>query len=240
VTEGWGSPPQGQWPPPPPPPGWGQYPPQYPPPVAPQRTEPLSTWSLILGILSFFVCWVIGGIAAIITGSRAKKAIDASGGAKTGRSAAVAGQVLGWSNIGLSVVVGILAAVIAVFASHHQSYTSLHQGDCFNRSGGIFSALVSKVSCDKPHQDEVVGRFDAPDSSWPGASGIQAIAQPQCSTLVEQYVTPPPQGVVVGWIYPGHRSWDSGTRTVVCTVRNADGSKRRGSLRGGVGPTTTG
>jgi hypothetical protein len=194
----------------------------------------------VLGILSFFVCWVIGAIAAIIAGSRAKKAIDVSGGAKTGRSAAVAGQVLGWVNIGLSVGLGILIAVIAVFASHHQTYTSLHQGDCFNRNGGVFSTLVSKVSCDKPHEQEVVGRFEAPDSSWPGASGVQAIAEPQCSTFAQQYVGAPVSGVELVWIYPDRQNWDDGTRTIVCTVRNADASKRRGSLRSGLGPTTTG
>ena len=243
----------GGWPPPPPPPpsGWGQqqppyppppYPPPYPsyPPPAPQQTEPLSTWSLVLGILSFFVCWVVGGIAAIITGGRAKKAIDASGGSKTGRGAAVAGQVLGWINIVVGAGLGVLIAVIAVYASNHQSYTSLHQGDCFNRSAGILSGLVSKVPCDQPHQQEVVGRFDAPDGSWPGASGIETIASPQCSAFAEQYIGSPVQGVELIWIYPGKRSWDNGNRTVVCSVRNADGTKRRGSLHGGVSPTTTG
>jgi hypothetical protein len=196
--------------------------------------------SLVLGIASFFVCYVIGGIAAIITGSRAKKAIDASGGTKGGRSSAVAGQVLGWINVAVGVGLGILIAVIAVFASHHQSYASLEPGDCFNRNAGILSMWVAKVSCNGPHQQEVVGTFEAPDGSWPGASGIQALAQPQCSTFAQQYVGAPTAGVQLLWIYPGHRSWNNGTRTVVCSVRNADGTKRRGSLRGGLGSTTTG
>jgi hypothetical protein len=42
------------------------------------------------------------------------------------------------------------------------------------------------------------------------------------------------------WFYPGRASFNSGTRKVVCAVRNADGTKRTGSLRSGVGAATEG
>jgi hypothetical protein len=271
-TPGWGPPPAGGgWPPPPPPSGagweappppsgpggswvppgqaaWAQgpYPPYgsgYPPPG--QATESLSVWSLVLGIASFVVCPVVGGIAAIITGSKGKKAIRNAGGVKTGSGMATAGQLLGWANIALSIGAAALIVVVVAFFSHHKSYTALQPGDCFNNGTGRLgrTSLVTTVSCSKPHQQEAVGAFDfqASDSAaWPGAGGIAQVAGPHCSSLAASYVGHPDSLLQSVYWYPTAPAWDRGTRKVVCAVHNRDGSDRIGSVHDSLGPSTNG
>jgi hypothetical protein len=235
--------------PPPPPtyPGYGapgyQGPPGYPGygvgyggPYPPQaaKNEPLSVWSLVLGIISYVVCPLVAAIPAIITGGRAKKAIDRSGGMKTGRGMAQAGQILGWINVVLSIAGGIIIGIGVSFFVNHPSYTSLNAGDCFNPSSS-FSGLVSKVSCARPHREEAVGSFDLNEGPYPGANGITDIAGPRCGELANAYGVAPQPGLQLVWLYPRRDSWDTGTRKVVCSIRNRDGSKRTGSLRAGAG-----
>jgi hypothetical protein len=199
--------------------------------------EPLATWSLVLGILSFVFCPVVGAIAAIITGRRAKKAVDVSGGAKTGRGLAVAGQVLGSANLVLSVLAAVLIGFLVNFAANHHSYTSLDTGDCFNPVGhGVFSTLVTKKSCDSPHLDEAVGSFDLTGDTWPGEAGTRALADPTCSGLARQYITVPGDQLRLLWFYPTKASFDRGERMVLCAVGQADGSKRTGSVGTGSTP----
>jgi hypothetical protein len=192
------------------------------------------------------VCPVIAAIAAIITGSKSKSAIRRSGGTTTGSGMATAGQVLGIANIVLSIGVGVLIAVGVSFFSHHKSYTALNQGDCFNKgtSGSALSNLVTTVSCNKSHEREVVGTFEyaAADKSqvWPGPDGFQTAAGERCTTLARDYLGQPVSGLRAGYIYPNKQSWDSGTHKVVCVVYNADGTKRIGSVRAGLGPSTNG
>ena len=155
---------------------------------------------------------------------------------------AVTGQVLGWVNIAVTVLLGALIGVLVAVASSHSSYTSLNAGDCFNPVGsGIFASLVTKKPCSEPHLDEAVGAFDLTATSWPGATGVRVEAQPECSTLATQYVGQvSTAGLQLVWFYPSRASFDGGTRKVVCSVRNADGTKRTGSLRSGLGPTSSG
>ncbi len=214
--------------------------PSYPGYSTPTTTEPLSVWSLVLGIGSFVVCPVVAAIGAIMTGSRAKRAVDRSGAATKGRGMAVAGQVLGWVNLALVVVVAALIGIGAALVSGHPSYTSLNPGDCFNPYGsGSSASRVTKVSCSTPHLYETVGTFDLTGSSWPGTAGVRAQADPQCAAMAIQYLgSTSTEGLELVWLYPGQSSFHAGTRRVACVVRNADGSKRTGSLHAGA--TSTG
>ncbi len=220
----------GSWQPPPPGPGYG-YAPQ-----AAQQTESLSTWSLVLGILSFVICPVLAAIAAIITGIKAKKSIDNSGGAKTGRTAATIGEVLGIVNVALSVLAIAGLVVLGLAASKHTRYTDLQAGDCYNRisSSSIFSGEVDRLACTQPHDTEVTGTFEASDTgSFPGADGFRALAEPRCTTLANQYLgTHSGTGLRIVWLAPKQSTWDSGTHTVVCGIQNSDRSRHTGSVRG--------
>ena len=76
------------------------------------RTNGLAIASLVLGIV--WVYW-IGSILAVIFGHRAKKQIDATGGAQGGRGLAVAGLVLGW--IGIGTLTAFISVVIVAAAT---------------------------------------------------------------------------------------------------------------------------
>ncbi len=68
----------------------------------------LGVWSLVLGIVGFFVCSFFTGIPAIIVGNRAKKAV-AAGEANNG-GMATAGVIIGW----ITTVLGILSVIVLV------------------------------------------------------------------------------------------------------------------------------
>jgi hypothetical protein len=71
--------------------------------------------SLISGIISWFLLPVIGGIIAVITGHMAKKEIRESMGRLTGDGLATAGLILGYLNLGVTVLsVCAIAALIAL------------------------------------------------------------------------------------------------------------------------------
>lgn len=69
-----------------------------------QQNSSMAVISLISGIASFFIIPLLGAIAAIITGNMAKKEIQQSGGQLSGEGMARWGMILGWLNIGLSLV----------------------------------------------------------------------------------------------------------------------------------------
>jgi hypothetical protein len=186
------------------------------------------------------ICPLVAAIPAIITGIKGKKAIDQSGGLKSGRGMAIAGQVLGWVNVVVSVVAAAFIAIGVALIVNHPSYTSLSIGDCFNPRTGALSGRVTKVNCSKPHRDEAVGVFELDDGPYPGAVGVADIANPRCQDFERSYLGAPPSGLQLAWLYPSRSSWSDGTRTVVCSLRNRDGTKRIGSLRGGGGGTAMG
>lgn len=82
--------------------------PYYPPPPAyygpPTQTSGLATFSLIAGIVSWFLCPGIAAIAAIISGHIAKGQIRDSGGRLTGSGMATAGLILGYLQIALTLI----------------------------------------------------------------------------------------------------------------------------------------
>jgi Domain of unknown function (DUF4190) len=89
-------------------------------PQPPESYEPLSaqsstmaTISLISGIISWFLLPVIGGIIAVITGHMAKREIRESMGRLTGDGMATAGLVLGYLNLGVTVL-SICAVVVLI------------------------------------------------------------------------------------------------------------------------------
>jgi hypothetical protein len=185
----------------------------------------------VIGIASFFVCPLLGGLTAIVIGARAKQAIDASGGRRQGRGQAVAGQVLGTASTVAWVVAGGIALALYALIPHPTPYTRLATGDCFNRTkAAVASRDVYKVPCQKSHLGEVVGTFDATGGPWPGAVGMRAMVGRRCDDDARAYSTSRPAGVGVYFLYPNERSWATGARRVVCELHNRDGSRRTGSV----------
>lgn len=89
---------------------WGQ--PQFQP-----ESNGKAITALVLGICSFLICPVILSIPAVILGYQARGEIDRSGGRQTGRGLAVAGIVLGWLNLALSVIAIIAVVALGVFGA---------------------------------------------------------------------------------------------------------------------------
>lgn len=84
----------------------GNMPPPYVVTAAPgtARTSTLAVVALILGITSFMFLPFVGGIGAIITGMMGRREIRASGGLVSGDGLALAGLILGYINVGLSLL----------------------------------------------------------------------------------------------------------------------------------------
>jgi len=80
-----------------------------------KTTSILAILSTISGAASFFVVPLIGAIAALITGYMAKSEIKKSNGMIEGEGFATAGIVMGWINIGLSIMVCCLIILAIVF-----------------------------------------------------------------------------------------------------------------------------
>jgi hypothetical protein len=92
---------------------YGAQQPQYVYMVAPPKND-LGVWSLVTGILSWILCPVVLGIAAIATGSASRKAVRE--GQANNPGMAMAGLILGWVNVGLVggiIVVWVLFLLVA-------------------------------------------------------------------------------------------------------------------------------
>jgi hypothetical protein len=90
--------------------GFGASPPRAAQPAqGARRTNGMAVAALVLGILWL---WGLGSLLGLIFGYVGKGEIDRSGGVQSGRGMAVAGIVLGWIGIGLTIVL-ILSFVAA-------------------------------------------------------------------------------------------------------------------------------
>ncbi len=81
------------------------------------RTEPLAIISLVLAILSWIICILIGSIPAIICGHMARSKIRRSNGALTGMNFALAGLIIAYLEIPMGVMGGIM--LVDMFRSEH-------------------------------------------------------------------------------------------------------------------------
>jgi len=86
----------------------------YTPPVyQTKRESTLAIVSLIAGILGWTIVPFIGSIVAVITGHLAKKEIRESGGTMSGDGMALAGLILGYTMIGIALLV-LIVVIIAL------------------------------------------------------------------------------------------------------------------------------
>lgn len=78
-----------------------------------QSTSTLALISLVMGILSYVYLPFIGAIVAVITGHFARKEIRQSNGRLLGESMASAGMVLGYVQLGVSVLIVCLVLALS-------------------------------------------------------------------------------------------------------------------------------
>jgi hypothetical protein len=86
---------------------------------APAKTNTLAIVSLISSIASFVILPFIGSIVGVITGHMSLNQLKTSG--EQGRGMALAGTIVGWVGLGLSIL-GIIAAIVffSFFAAIYQ------------------------------------------------------------------------------------------------------------------------
>ena len=74
-----------------------------------------------MGIGGFFFCPLVFGVLAVVFGYMGRNRIEESNGTLGGDSFCTAGIILGFIQIGLVVLVGILWAIIAIIAASSTS-----------------------------------------------------------------------------------------------------------------------
>ena len=89
-------------------------PPSLPSTPSAPRTPGIAIASLVLGILSFLCFGPLTGIPGIICGHVARKRINASGGTLGGSGIGLAGLILGYVNLALSIIVIPMMLAIAI------------------------------------------------------------------------------------------------------------------------------
>lgn len=80
------------------------------------ETNVCAIWSLVLGILSLVCCGCFSAIPAVICGHIALNQIKESGDTQGGRGMAIAGLVLGYGLIALTIII-LIVYVIAIAAN---------------------------------------------------------------------------------------------------------------------------
>jgi hypothetical protein len=108
----------------PPPPGMGSPPPMGAAPMGggipqygqPAQTNSSATISIILGVVSIFLCGLFTGIPAIILGLKARKEIAASDGRQSGDGVALGGVITGAIGTVLSTGLFILIVAVGIWA----------------------------------------------------------------------------------------------------------------------------
>ena len=131
--------------PPPPPPGTypGGYPPQpyggYPPPVPVTPKNGLGTASLVVAIISLFTLFggVVLGIVAVVLGFMGRGRVKR--GEATNGGVAIAGIVLGFLSIIVSIVAFVVVGVFGVALFNEVGGTDYI--DCVNRAGSDQAAV---------------------------------------------------------------------------------------------------
>lgn len=88
----------------------------YPYPQS-KTTNPKAIVSLVLGILGITSCYIVSGLPALIVGYLARREIKDSPETQDGNGLAVAGIVLGWISVGLTVVLAVSIVLVAMLSA---------------------------------------------------------------------------------------------------------------------------
>ena len=90
-----------------------------------KRECSLAAASLVCGLLTWFVVPFFGALAAVITGHLARKQIRESQGEMSGDGMAVAGLILGYTQLGVILLI-VMVIIIAVAAFSSMDATHLY------------------------------------------------------------------------------------------------------------------
>jgi len=128
--------------------------PQEPAPFAPPKTCGMATASLVCGIMSMTCCGFFTGIPAIILGHKAKTKIKQSSNTLSGEGLALAGLILGYVNLALSIILIPIYAAIAIPA-FVQARNNAGKFSCINNLRQIDSAKQQWATANCKLNDDV-------------------------------------------------------------------------------------
>lgn len=220
---------------PPPAPAYPAYPGM---PAQPQKTNGFAIASLIFGIIGGVLLSAIFGIIALV---QIKKNNE------KGKGMAIAGLVLSGAWVA---VICIAVLAVALFQGTKTPSSSslptpvetketsvkvetLRAGDCVNglQEGDI--ARLPAISCDQPHEGEVVGDYQVSGTDYPGEKSITDEANEKCNDLLLKYSPSTKDDETIGlfFVYPTTSTWSRGDRQVLCIAEHTEG-KKSGSIKG--------
>jgi hypothetical protein len=185
----------------------------------PQRRAPTDGFavaSLISGILALIPLAMIFGPVALAriarTGTR-------------GRALAITGLVLG---VTWAVAAAVAVAVLITHRPPARPVTlpkvfSLRTGECINSIPN--GTEVHVVACGQSHDGEVFATFRVAAQHYPGVAALRQKASQGCGSRLGGYMNPQLSTMLdESYVYPNSGAWAAGERTVICTVRGADGT----------------
>jgi len=160
--------------------------------TATSRSCGLATWSLVLGIFAIVLCPIglLFAIPAVICGHKALGRIKLSGGTMQGGGLAVAGLVMGYLAVAMSMVIMMLS-IIAI-PNFMKARQAAMKNACINNLRQIDAAKEqwalenSKKAGETPTQHDLQG-YLSHNRAWPvcpegGTYEIQAVGEePACS-----------------------------------------------------------
>ena len=199
------------------------------PAAGPRPTDGFAVATLVSGIMPAVPLTVILGPVALIRISRSRA---------RGRSLVITGLVLA----GLWTIAAAIGGAVYL-TQHHRAARpaalprvfSLRTGQCVDTGrSGLSSPTV--LSCNQPHDAEVIGTFPLAGHRYPGAAAVQQQADQGCAARLSSYLNPQLSlsALTESYVYPDAGAWAAGERTVVCTVRSASG-QLTGSVRAAPG-----
>lgn len=101
------------------PPAYGYYTPPYQPVVRGPQTSTFAIASLVTSLVSWFIIPFIGGIVAVVLGHIARNEIRKSNGTISGGGMALAGLIIGYIQIALTIIgIAIIIWIVVIFASN--------------------------------------------------------------------------------------------------------------------------
>lgn len=172
-----------------------------PPPIPQLRNSALAIWSLVLGIIglvSFFCIGILFAIPAVICGHVALGRINRSAGTLGGYGLALAGLIIGYVSLGLTILMVPLAIPNFIKARE-----TARRNTCINNLRLIDGAKQqwaldnNKTANDTPTAQDLDKYFNGPNP------GFDALHCPEGGTYSINKVSEPPTCSVPGHQIPG-------------------------------------
>jgi hypothetical protein len=225
--------------------------PWAPVPPSTGEEEPVSVGrgALLFGVMSWFLCWPVTPVVALVMASRAARRIRGSGGTLEGAGRVKAARILAISSL---VFVLIAAPIVLAMRADEQSEQAGISDEAYSRAQAILGAHASRqawtelgtkragtcfdnleiptvVTCRRPHDAEfLTSRRTALQGPYPGLEALKERVEPSCGAVILDRLPTASQRARYDVYYslPTEESWADGDRQLACSlVAKVEGEK---------------